>query len=156
MAEKSIRAHRKKRQNLFFLFATIALESEGKDETMKLITAEKNGNLIARITGDIDHHSAPGIREEIDRAVREKKPQNLILDLEETDFMDSSGLGLILGRKRKTEEEGCGFVLLNPPKQVLRILKFAGVDHLMEIQYVKGNDDEGNSEFSENSLFGAK
>lgn len=127
-----------------------------KDEKMKLITAEKNGNLIARIAGDIDHHSAPGIRDEIDRAVREKKPKRLILDLGKTDFMDSSGLGLILGRKRKTEEEGCDFVLLNPTDQVMRILRFAGVEKLLKIEFMKGNDDEGNSEFCENSLFGAK
>ncbi len=123
---------------------------------MKLETIEQNGDLIARITGDIDHHSAPGIRDEIDRKLKSAKPRRLILDLGETDFMDSSGLGLILGRKRKTEEEGCGFVLQNPAKDCLRILKFAGVDKMLEIQYAKGNENEQDSKFCEDSFFGAK
>ena len=103
---------------------------------MKRIIAEKDGDLVVRITGDIDHHSAPGIREEIDRLLEEKKPEKLLLDLGETDFMDSSGLGLILGRKRKTEEMGIGFVLVNPTEGCKKILYLAGMERQIETKYV--------------------
>ena len=92
---------------------------------MNLITAMKDGDLLARITGDIDHHSAPGIREEIDRLLEQQRPARLLLDLGETDFMDSSGLGLILGRKRKTDELGIGLVLINPTPGCRKILHLA-------------------------------
>ena len=101
---------------------------------MKLITAVKDGDLLAHVTGDIDHHSAPGIREEIDRLLEEKKPARLLLDLGETDFMDSSGLGLILGRKRKTDELGIGLVLINPTEGCKKILHLAGMEHQIEMK----------------------
>ena len=103
---------------------------------MKLLTAQNDTDLIARITGDIDHHSAPGIREEIDRLLLEQKPKRLMLDLSGTDFMDSSGLGLILGRKRKTEEIGARLVLVNPTEGCLKILRLAGMEKQMEIKYL--------------------
>ena len=103
---------------------------------MKLITAVKDKDLLVRVTGDIDHHSAPGIREEIDRALEREKPARLLLDLGETDFMDSSGLGLILGRKRKTEEMGISLVLINPTQGCKKILHLAGMESEIEMKYV--------------------
>lgn len=103
---------------------------------MKLITAEKDGDLVVRITGDVDHHSATGIREEIDRLLDEKKPAGLLLDLGGTDFMDSSGLGLILGRKRKTDEMGIRLVLINPTEGCRKILHLAGMEKQIEMKIV--------------------
>ena len=103
---------------------------------MKLITAFKDSDLVARVTGDIDHHSAPGIREEIDALLLQKRPERLLLDLSETDFMDSSGLGLILGRKRKCEETGTKLVLVNPTQGCRKILRLAGMENRIEIKYL--------------------
>jgi len=103
---------------------------------MKLLTAEKEGTLIVRITGDVDHHSAPNIREEIDQELVKTRPRELILDLSGTDFMDSSGLGLILGRLRKARELGCRLTLLNPTEPILRILRLAGVEKTLNIEYL--------------------
>ncbi len=103
---------------------------------MKLITAQKDRDLVAKISGDVDHYSAPNIREEIDRLLMETKPERLLLDLSGTDFMDSSGLGLILGRKRKTEELGAKLVLVNPTEGCLKILRLAGMENQIEIRYL--------------------
>lgn len=103
---------------------------------MKILTAEKNGALIVRVTGDIDHHSAIGLREEIDGELVRANPKEMILDFGGTDFMDSSGLGLILGRVRKTEEMGIRLTLLNPSEQILRILRLAGVERSLNIEYL--------------------
>lgn len=103
---------------------------------MKLITAEKDGEYVVRLSGDIDHHSSLTTREEIDAALYEKKPKRLILDLSETDFMDSSGLGLILGRLRKTSELGISLILVNPTEAILKILHLAGVEKMLDIRYL--------------------
>ncbi len=103
---------------------------------MKLITAVKDSSLVARIQGDIDHHSAPGIREEIDSLLQSLRPKKLILDLSQTDFMDSSGLGLILGRQRKTEEIGARLVLVNPSPATKKLLQLAGMEHRIEIKWM--------------------
>ena len=103
---------------------------------MKIITAQKDRTLIVRITGDIDHHSAQTIRTEADTEMEKNRPERMILDLTETEFMDSSGLGLILGRMRKAEERGIRFQLLNPSDQVMKILRLSGVEKQIDVQYL--------------------
>ena len=60
----------------------------------------KNGVLTAKISGEIDHHSAKEVREAIDETSQNVKPFCLKMDFLEVPFMDSSGIGLILGRVR--------------------------------------------------------
>ena len=54
--------------------------------------------LSVRIEGEVDHHSAVSLREEVDREILEVRPKRLELDLSGVSFMDSSGIGLIMGR----------------------------------------------------------
>ena len=54
--------------------------------------------LIAYLSGDIDHHTAKSIREEIDKEINDFSPSLLILDFGDVSFMDSSGIGLVMGR----------------------------------------------------------
>ncbi|MBR2635292.1 MAG: STAS domain-containing protein [Clostridia bacterium] len=103
---------------------------------MNILTAEKNGELIVRVTGDIDHHSALGLREEIDEKMEEIRPSRLLLDLGGTDFMDSSGLGLILGRLRKAGEMKIPMTLLNPSEAILKLLHLAGLEKTLDIRYL--------------------
>lgn len=58
----------------------------------------KEGVLTAKISGEVDHHSAAEIRESIDETSQKLKPYCLKLDFSGVPFMDSSGIGLILGR----------------------------------------------------------
>ena len=83
------------------------------------------------IEGDIDHHTAKFIREEIDKAIYYYRPQNAIMDLSSITFMDSSGLGLILGRYTQIIQLGGNFKLINPTPQISKILVLAGVDRLI-------------------------
>ena len=58
----------------------------------------RSQRLTAFLSGEIDHHSAKTIREEIDLAVSEQIPKELWLDFRDVSFMDSSGIGLVMGR----------------------------------------------------------
>ena len=62
--------------------------------------------------------------------------QQLFFDLSETEFMDSSGLGLILGRLRKCGEAGCQLTVVNPRPQIMKILRLAGVEKMLDIRTV--------------------
>ena len=64
----------------------------------------KDKTLTIALSGEIDHHSAMTIREKADGEIEEKKPEKVVIDLAGTSFMDSAGLGLILGRFRKCGE----------------------------------------------------
>lgn len=60
----------------------------------------KEGILTAKISDEIDHHTAADIREAIDETSQKLKPYCLKMDFSDVSFMDSSGVGLILGRVR--------------------------------------------------------
>lgn len=94
---------------------------------------ESGGSLTVYLEGDIDHHSAQSIRSRIDTRLFLTRPGELVLDLSRVNFMDSAGLGLILGRFTKASELGVGFRLLNPNKHIQKILDLAGMERLVPI-----------------------
>ena len=94
----------------------------------------ENGILKAKILGDIDHHCAKIIREKIDSSIFEYKPRLVILDLSQVEFMDSSGLGLILGRYNTASEISAEFKIYSPSSSVKRILALAGIERIIKIE----------------------
>jgi len=99
---------------------------------MEMTSLNKDGKMICCLSGEIDHHSAAGIRDSIDRLIAHNRPDVLVLDLAGIDFMDSSGLGLVLGRYRKMKESGGDMFLCNTDERTLKILKMAGVDKIIK------------------------
>lgn len=91
-------------------------------------------SLTVFLEGDIDHHNARMIRSRIDTKVYIQRPDELVLDLSRVTFMDSSGLGLILGRYTKAVELGIVFKVQNPTPQIKRILDLAGTERLIKIE----------------------
>ena len=71
----------------------------------------QDSTLTVKILGDIDHHNAKAVREEADKIIFGRKPRLILLDLSAVEFMDSSGLGLILGRFNLAEEIGADYTL---------------------------------------------
>lgn len=98
------------------------------------VTCQKEEDtLYVSIDGDIDHHSAKYIREAIDREIFLARPMVMVLELSQVDFMDSSGLGLILGRYTRMREIGGILKLSHPTPQTVKILTLAGVDKLIPV-----------------------
>lgn len=93
----------------------------------------------AYISGDLDHHSARQIRSEIDREIADKRPQRLIIDFAGVTFMDSSGIGLIMGRYKLMSAAGGDVIVSRPPAYIKKVLKLAGVDRLAPV-YDKAED----------------
>jgi len=100
----------------------------------------KNNILTYEIYNEIDHHSAKKIREEIDNKIYSTKPKTLILDMTNTNFMDSSGLGLILGRLRLMNEINGELKILNPSNRIYKIIQMAGIEKLVKIERNKTNE----------------
>ena len=91
------------------------------------------GTMTAYVTGEIDHHNAKGARRRIDRELEATTPDELVLDLSGVSFMDSSGLGLILGRYTKARELGIEFSISHPTDATMKILSLAGGERLITI-----------------------
>ena len=110
---------------------------------MNGLTAEyefSDGILTIRLKGEIDHHSVQYVREEIDRQIVLMPSKTVHLDLEGVGFMDSSGLGLIMGRYNHTRAQGIDFKVVNPCKNAERVLRLAGADKFIGIEYIERKD----------------
>ena len=104
-----------------------------KKEGLEVLISESDGELTASLVGEVDHHTAAPVRTEIDKALFKHRPSRLTIDLSGVDFMDSSGLGLILGRAALCEEMGATLRLLHPGPRVSRVLAVVGLDRLKHI-----------------------
>ena len=100
-------------------------------------------SAVFTVTGDIDHHSAKKIKNAVDAEIFVNRPDRLVLDLSRVNFMDSSGLGLILGRYQTATKLGIEFTILDPTEPVLKLIKLAGCDRMINIERrIKKNEKE--------------
>ncbi len=112
----------------------MAITETGR-ERASFVYDTAGGLLTVRIRGEIDHHTAVDIRRGIDGLLYERRPRRLILDLSAVSFMDSSGLGLIMGRLSLIRELGGELVVWNPGRETRSILDLAGMERLVRIEY---------------------
>lgn len=87
-------------------------------------------SITALLTGEIDHHMAAGLRTEIDTAVLAAPPELLILDFGGVTFMDSSGIGLIMGRYKLMQEQGGSLYVRNVPAVLKKVMRISGLEKL--------------------------
>ena len=99
--------------------------------------SESGGILTALLCCEIDHHTAKPIRERIDRALFEKKPHILVIDFTGVDFMDSSGIGLIIGRAECAEAVGASVRVEGLSHTLSRLLRIAGLEHVKNLTVVR-------------------
>lgn len=99
---------------------------------MGVIIAGNEELLTANIVGDLDHHSAKEIREQIDRSIESTKPHRLVLDFKEVSFMDSSGIGLVMGRYKLMQELEGRVKITNTSSHIKKVMKLAGLDRLAD------------------------
>ncbi|GAB1476591.1 anti-sigma F factor antagonist [Bacillota bacterium] len=87
----------------------------------------KDDVLIPVLKGELDHHSAGEIRDNIDNTYKAFKAKHIVLSFDDLTFMDSSGIGLIMGRYKKVREEGGKIAIIGCNEYILRILELAGI-----------------------------
>ena len=100
---------------------------------MNVDIKSENGYAVAMLNGEIDHHNAKEIREEIDRFIIANQPKELAIDFADISFMDSSGIGLIMGRYKLISECGGRLVVKNPRQYIKRVLKISGIERIVRI-----------------------
>lgn len=83
--------------------------------------------LYAYLAGEIDHDAAQSLRIQLDDALVSRTPQTMILDFGGVGFMDSSGVGLILGRQRIARTLGTALRVQHMPSQLAKVLQLARI-----------------------------
>jgi anti-sigma B factor antagonist len=89
------------------------------------VRREGQATVIA-VTGELDLASSPALQEELDR-VAASDADMLIIDLRELDFMDSTGLSVLVRAHQRAEEQGRQLAMVKGPQQVQRLLSLTGV-----------------------------
>jgi len=92
---------------------------------------QRKSTLILRLPKEIDHHSSKEIREKTEGYLRTGEIHHLVFDFSHTTFMDSSGIGALLGRYKRMRERGGSVLICGADPQIRRILRIAGVDKLI-------------------------
>ncbi len=83
--------------------------------------------LVVSLSHDLDHHGAASLREKIDYEFRRRRARNIIFDLSALKFMDSSGIGLIMGRYRLSVAAGGKVFLSGVSPQLDRLISISGI-----------------------------
>lgn len=105
-----------------------------KNRNCRIEVRSTKASLSLKLSGEIDHHGAVGIRSEIDKLISELRPDRLELDLSGIDFMDSSGIGLIMGRYAKMKAIDGELVVKRPNERIKKIFLMAGLERIVRIE----------------------
>ncbi|NLY78102.1 MAG: anti-sigma F factor antagonist [Tissierellia bacterium] len=89
--------------------------------------------LIVKLSGELDHHTSESLRRKIDRYYSSKNLSNLILDLRDLKFMDSSGIGLIMGRYKMCKDKKGNISIVSTSPYINRMLKMSGIYQIVDV-----------------------
>lgn len=100
---------------------------------MQIKFSNKGSTLIVGIDGELDHHTIEYVREKIDFEIMKSTTKNLIFDFSKVSFMDSSGIGVIMGRYKNIKKLNGEAGLVNVNMHIERILEMAGILKIIPI-----------------------
>ena len=100
---------------------------------MQVQLLRRKGKLIVRLKGELDHHSARIFREAVEKELERDKVRDLILNMKDVTFMDSSGIGVILGRYKQVKAKGGRTVICGAGLHIQKILQMGGIPKIISL-----------------------
>jgi stage II sporulation protein AA (anti-sigma F factor antagonist) len=94
-------------------------------------TKRQRDTLVVYPQGELDHHSALELREELDALIRDEQIQKLVFDMRDLTFMDSSGIGVLIGRYRILSRRGGSVSVCNMSPQVDKLFTLSGLHRII-------------------------
>ena len=89
--------------------------------------------LVVELTEEIDHHTSERIRTRVDYEIGRFMPKKVIMDLGKVGFMDSAGIGLIIGRYKTTKQYGGELEIQNVSPKLKRIFDMSGIGNIAKV-----------------------
>lgn len=99
---------------------------------MHIQVKRQNEYVTAYLFGELDHHSSQQVKAELDEVIKEHRDADLILDLRNLSFMDSSGLGVVLGRYKRLKVYGNNMYIKNANRQIEKVFDVSGIYKLIK------------------------
>lgn len=110
---------------------------------MKVEYNEKDKLLVLKITEEIDHHIAERIRTRADFEIQKYIPKKVVFDFNNVTFMDSAGIGMLIGRYKMITMFGGSINMINVKPNVKKIFEMAGILKLIPILEEEGGINDG-------------
>ena len=92
----------------------------------------RRNTLTVYLTGELDHRMAETLRAELDELLEDTRIRRLVFDLRDLEFMDSSGIGLVIGRYKRMLRRGGSVAVTEPGARVDQIFQMSGIYQLVE------------------------
>lgn len=100
---------------------------------MELRFKRKQKTLVIQMEGELDHHTSVELRRQIGSAWAEMGGRNLVFDFLGVTFMDSSGIGVMIGRYKETTALGGRIAIANPNEKIREIIRLSGLSRLLPV-----------------------
>ena len=101
---------------------------------MEVSAKHEGQTLTFFLVGELDHHGAKGLLENLEREIERTLPLSLVLDFSGVTFMDSSGIAVALRARQRMRELGGSIVLRNAGPQPRKVLEAAGLDRFVTLE----------------------
>ena len=99
---------------------------------MEVLINFDNLTLVVKLVGELDEHSAEFVRRKLDTAFQENNFNAVVLDLSRMSFMDSTGIGVVIGRYKLLKKLGKKLYVRNPSPTVEKIFKMSGLYEIID------------------------
>lgn len=101
--------------------------------SLQIDLTTKDQVLIIRLVGELDHHTAEKVRQQVEQKIEVNSVRHILLNLEELTFMDSSGLGVILGRYKQITQLGGKMIICAISPSIYRLFELSGMFKILDI-----------------------
>ena len=116
---------------------------------MELSFKRKNKTIIILVSGEIDHHTSKELRQQTESALMQMGGRNIIYGFEQVTFMDSSGIGMMIGRYKQLQMLGGRLAIVGADDKILEIIRLSGLMQLFPsfqtmdeaLTYTEGRED---------------
>ena len=99
---------------------------------LSISSADHGDVTVVHVAGEIDVYTAPSLRERLDEHVSVGRVQ-LVVDLEGVSFMDSTGLGVLVGRLKLVRAQNGSLRLVCSSERILKVFAITGLDKVFQI-----------------------
>ncbi len=107
---------------------------KGKDDVVNIQFIETGQVLTIKLKGELDHHGADEARDLIDEKIKSDKFNKLVIDFKGLDFIDSSGIGFVIGRYKVIRKRNGVIEIVHASKKVRKILDMSGIGKIINIK----------------------
>lgn len=100
---------------------------------MEITVTIRKKVLVVSLSGELDHHTAKDVKNLIEEVIKNRGVVNLVFDFTNLTFMDSSGIGVVIGRYKLVRSMGGKVTIVSPARNVSKLLSMSGINKIIEI-----------------------